>query len=58
MLRSFTRDNGTPLGTKATHLVVGGDNEAASEELMMSNQIAGTTNTLYKKFDLLVSEYL
>ncbi|MGC3833959.1 Mu-like prophage major head subunit gpT family protein [Moritella viscosa] len=38
LLRSFTRDNGTPLGTKATHLVVGGDNEAASEELMMSNQ--------------------
>lgn len=58
LLRSFTRDNGTPLGTKGTHLVVGGDNEAAAEDLILTNQINGTTNTLYKKFELVVSEYI
>ncbi|WP_418114577.1 Mu-like prophage major head subunit gpT family protein [Vibrio scophthalmi] len=58
LLRSFTNDNGVPLGSKGTVLVTGGDNEALAEDLLLTNQINGTTNTLYKKFDLLVSEFV
>lgn len=58
LLRSFTNDNGVPLGSKGTILVVGGDNEATAEKFMMAETINSTSNTLYKKFDLLVSEYV
>ncbi|MBV7262568.1 Mu-like prophage major head subunit gpT family protein [Photobacterium sp. WH24] len=58
LLRSFQKDNGTPLGSKATTLVVGGDNEAAAEKLILTAEINGTTNVLYKKFELIVSEFV
>lgn len=58
LMRSFTNDNGVPLGSKGTVLVVGGDNEATAEKLMMAETINSNSNTLYKKFDLLVSEYV
>ncbi|WP_311567242.1 Mu-like prophage major head subunit gpT family protein [Photobacterium arenosum] len=57
-MRSFQKDNGTPLGSKATTLVVGGDNEAAAEKLILTAEINGTTNVLYKKFELIVSEFV
>ncbi len=58
LMRSFKSDNGTPLQLKPTTLVVGGDNESAAEELILSEKIGGTSNTLYKKFDLLVSPHV
>ncbi len=58
LMRSFKSDNGTPLQLKPTVLVVGGDNESAAEELILSEKIGGSSNTLYKKFDLLVSPHV
>ncbi|WNJ96545.1 Mu-like prophage major head subunit gpT family protein [Vibrio ruber] len=57
-LRSFTNDSGEPLGLKGTVLVVGGDNESVGEDLVLTEKINGTNNTLFKKFDLVVSEYI
>ncbi len=58
LMRSFTSDNGTPLLVKPTTLVVGGDNEAVAEELILTEKTGNTSNTLYKKFDLLVSPHI
>ena len=58
LMRSFANDNGVSLGSKGTVLVVGGDNEAKAEELLLKSETADGTNTLYKKFDLVVSEYI
>lgn len=58
LMRSFKSDNDTPLRVNPTVLVVGGDNEAKAEELILSEKIGGSNNTLYKKFELLVSPYV
>ncbi len=58
LMRSFTNDNEVPLGSKGTVLVVGGDNEALAEDLLLKSETADGTNTLYKKFELVVSEYI
>ncbi len=58
LMRSFKSDNGTPLLVKPTMLVVGGDNESIAEELVLTEKINGSNNTLYKKLDLLVSPHV
>ncbi|MDC5755220.1 Mu-like prophage major head subunit gpT family protein [Vibrio europaeus] len=58
LIRSFKADSDTPLGLKGTMLVVGGVNEAAAEKLLFASLTNGTTNTLYKKLDLVASEYI
>lgn len=58
LMRSFKSDNDTPLHLNPTMLVVGGDNESCAEDLILTEKVSGTSNTLYKKFELLVSPYV
>lgn len=58
LMRSFKSDNDTPLRLNPTILVIGGDNEAIAEDLILTEKVGGTSNTLYKKFELLTSPYV
>ncbi len=58
LMRSFKSENGTPLLLKPTMLVVGAENESMGEQLVFAEKISGTSNTFYKKFDLLVSPHI
>lgn len=44
-MREFTDDEGRPLGVKPTHIIVGNTNYFAARDVLMSEQIGGTTNT-------------
>jgi phage major head subunit gpT-like protein len=44
-MRAFTDDEGRPLGVKPTHLIVGNTNHFAARDILMSEQIDGSTNT-------------
>ncbi|APO76104.1 Mu-like prophage major head subunit gpT [Rhizobium etli 8C-3] len=45
-MTSFKDDEGRPLGIKPTHIIVGSTNVFEARELLIAEQIAGTTNTL------------
>ena len=49
---------GNPLGFIADTLVVGVNNQSAAEEIINAQQISGTSNTLYKSLNLVVSPYI
>ena len=44
-MTSFTDDEGRKLGIKPTHLVVGSTDLFAARDILMAEQIEGTTNT-------------
>ena len=44
-MTQFKADNGTPLGIKPTHLVVGATNYFAARDILEREQIDGSTNT-------------
>lgn len=44
-MRAFTDDEGRPLGIKPTHLIVGNTNYFKARDILMSEQIDGSTNT-------------
>lgn len=44
-MRAFTDDEGRPLGIRPTHLIVGNTNHFAARDILMSEQIDGSTNT-------------
>jgi phage major head subunit gpT-like protein len=53
------RPDGSPLGVKCTHLVVGQSNEAAALTLLNKEYLAaGETNIWYKSAELIVSPWL
>lgn len=58
-LGQFTKSDGTPLGTKATTLVVGPGNEAAAKKLISRMLIdGGDSNIYYNDVDIVVSPYI
>jgi phage major head subunit gpT-like protein len=57
-MRGLTNDAGDPLHIRPTTLIVGPSNENAAEQAIKTVQVEGTTNTLYNRFDLIVSDYL
>lgn len=44
-MRDFTDDEGRKLGIKPTHLIVGNGNYFAARDIIMSEEIGGSTNT-------------
>ena len=44
-MTKFTDDEGRPLNIKPTHLIVGSTNHFAARDILMSEQIDGSTNT-------------
>jgi len=44
-MRGFTDDEGRKLGVKPTHLIVGNTNYFAARDILMAEQIDGSTNT-------------
>ncbi len=58
-MRKVTKTNGTPLGVRPTTIVVGSDNQSAAEELFDAmTGPNGSSNTLYKAVEIIVSEYI
>ncbi|EGU37666.1 Mu-like prophage major head subunit gpT family protein, partial [Vibrio scophthalmi] len=58
-MRKITKANGTPLGVRPTTIVVGPDNESAATTLFDAiTGPNGSSNTLYKKVEIIVSEYI
>lgn len=58
-MRAFKADGGRPLGIRPRTLVVSVANEKAARELVDVERLAnGSSNPLYKKFDILVADYL
>lgn len=58
-MMAFKADGGKPLGIRPTHLVVGASNVVAAEKLILTEKLAnGATNPLYKKVEIVVSDYL
>jgi phage major head subunit gpT-like protein len=45
-MTSFKDDEGRPLGIKPTHIIVGSTNTFEAREILLAEQIAGTTNTV------------
>jgi len=58
-LASQFRPDGSPLGIKATHLVVGASNEAKARSLLMKERLAnGEDNIWHNSAELIVSPWL
>jgi len=58
-MRKVTKTNGTPLGVRPTTIVVGSENQSAAEELFDAmTGPNGSSNTLYKAVEIIVSEYI
>lgn len=58
-MMAFKADGGKPLGIKPTHIVVGASNLVAAEKLFLTQELAGGgTNPLYKKVEIVYSDYL
>lgn len=58
-MRKVTKTNGTPLGVRPTTIVVGSDNEAQARILFEAlTGPNGSSNTLYKAVEIIVSEYI
>jgi len=58
-MMSQKKDGGKPLGIKPTVIVVGASQLVAAERLFLTEKLAsGATNPLYKKVEVVFSEYL
>jgi len=58
-MMAFKADGGKPMGIKPTQIVVGASNLVAAEELFLTEKLAnGGTNPLYKKVEIIYSDYL
>ncbi len=58
-MRGFKADGGRPLGIRPTTLVIGPTMEQQAAEVIDKQRLAsGEDNTLYKKFDVVVADYL
>ncbi|PWE52149.1 hypothetical protein DEM27_32640 [Metarhizobium album] len=57
-MRDFTDDEGRKLGINPTHLIVGNGNLFAARDLLLSEQIGGTTNTVRNLVKIQEAPYL
>lgn len=57
-MTSYTDDEGRLLGIKPTHLIVGNTNLFKAREVLLSDQIGGSTNTLRNLVSIMEAPYL